>query len=101
MALGPAALETAYAGQTTYALYHATTLEFFDRNGTFIAEADWPAPDTSYVSTDHLRPNPTTHDPAQSTTITDVLSPDPSVTDVLRHGATVTDVLTHQLSPES
>lgn len=80
-----------HSGQTVYILYHATTLEFFDRNGTFIAEADWPAPETTYVSTDHLRQRPTTDDPAQSTT----------VTDVLRHDANVTDVLRHQPSPES
>ena len=51
-----------YAGQTAYVLYHATTLEFFDHQGTYIAEADWPAPGTSYVRAEHLRPNPIARD---------------------------------------
>jgi hypothetical protein len=91
-----------YAGQSAYILYHARTLEFFDHHGTFIAEADWPAPEITYVSTDQLRQHPTaTDDPAQSATVTDVLNADTTVTDVLRHDPSVTDVLRHQPSPES
>lgn len=91
-----------YAGQTAYVLYHATTLEFFDHQGTYIAEADWPAPGTSYVRAEHLRPNPTATDfPTESPTVTDVLRDGATVTDVLRHGPIVTDVPTHQPSPES
>ena len=91
-----------YAGQTAYVLYHATTLEFFDHEGIYIAEADWPVPGTSYVRAEHLRPNPiATAVPAESPTVTDVLRDAATVTDVLRHGPIVTDVPTHQPSPES
>lgn len=75
-----------YAGQTAYVLYHATTLEFFDHQGSFIAEADWPEPGISYVRAEHLRPNPITRDvPEQGRTVTDVLIGEATVTDVLRH----------------
>ena len=91
-----------YAGQTAYVLYHATTLEFFDHQGSYIAEADWPAPGTSYVRAEHLRPNPIARDvPGEAPTVTDVLRDGATVTDVLRHGPIVTDVPTHQPSPES
>jgi putative transposase len=91
-----------YAGQTAYVLYHATTLEFFDHQGSYIAEADWPAPSTSYVRAEHLRPNPIARDvPGEAPTVTDVLRDGATVTDVLRHGPIVTDVPTHQPSPES
>ncbi len=91
-----------YAGQIAHVLYQATTVEFFDHQGTYIAEADWPTPGITYVSADRLRFIDTAIDmPDESTTVTDVLTDDASVTDVLRHGPIVTDVPTHRLSPES
>lgn len=91
-----------YAGQIAYVLYQATTLEFFNHEGTFIAETDWPAPGITYVSADRLRFNDAATDvPDESTTVTNVLIDDATVTDVLRHGPIVTDVPTHQLSPKS
>ena len=88
-----------YAGQTVYVVYNAKIVEFFDRHGTRIAEADWPAAGTSYVGAEHLRPNPIAT--AESPTVTDVVRVDATVTDVLRHGPNVTEVPTHQPSPES
>jgi len=91
-----------YAGQTAYVLYHATTLEFFDHHGTYIAEADWPEPGINYAGADRLRPNPLAIDvPGESTTVTDVVRSGETVTDVLRHTPIVTDVSTHQPPPES
>ncbi len=61
-----------YAGQLAYVIYQRTTIEFFDRQGSFIAEADWPAPGITYIGANGLRQD-----------------------------RTVTDVLTHQPSPQS
>lgn len=61
-----------YAGQLAYVIYQTTTIEFFDRQGAFIAEADWPAPGITYIGANGLRQQKAD-----------------------------TDVLTHQASPES
>nr|WP_226901907.1 integrase core domain-containing protein [Phycicoccus mangrovi] len=91
-----------YAGQPAYVLYHATTLEFFDQHGTYIAEADWPDPAIKYVSADKLRPNLMAPESSvEGSTVTDVLTHGGTVTDVLRHESIVTDLPRHPPSPES
>jgi putative transposase len=61
-----------FAGQLAYVIYQIKTVEFFDHQGTFIAEGDWPPPGITYIGASSLR-----------------------------HQRTDTDVLTHQTSPES
>lgn len=82
-----------YAGRTVHVLYHPTTIEFFDRHGTLITEAAWPAPGINYVST--------TTTTTETPSVTDVLTHQPTVTNVLRQDLSVTNVLIHQPSPQS
>jgi putative transposase len=44
-----------YAGQPAYLIYHAESLEFYDHQGTRIAEADWPAAGITYIGASGLR----------------------------------------------
>lgn len=61
-----------YAGQLACVIDQTKTVEFFDHQGTFIAEGDWPPPGVTYIGASSLR-----------------------------HERSDTDVLTHQASPQS
>ncbi len=43
-----------YAGQLAYVIYQIKSVEFFDHQGTFIAQGDWPPPGITYIGTSSL-----------------------------------------------
>lgn len=48
-------LGSRYAGQLAHVIAKTDHVAFYDHEGTLIAEADWPAPGTTYVGTKQLR----------------------------------------------
>lgn len=43
-----------YAGQLAYVIYQIKSVEFFDHQGTFIAQGYWPPPGITYIGTSSL-----------------------------------------------